>query len=72
MNSTKSMIGHLLGAAGAVEAVAVVKAIQKGILHPNCNISSLDPDVDSDIIVGDEAGVAGDTPRPQRKDSPVE
>lgn len=55
MNSTKSMIGHLLGAAGAVEAVAVVKAIQTGILHPNCNISNLDPEVDSDIIVGDEA-----------------
>lgn len=32
MNSTKSMIGHLLGGAGAVEAVATIKAIQTGVL----------------------------------------
>ncbi|KAK4480801.1 hypothetical protein RD792_011652, partial [Penstemon davidsonii] len=38
MNSTKSMIGHLLGAAGAVEAVATVKAIKTGWIHPNINL----------------------------------
>ena len=55
MNSSKSMIGHLLGAAGAIEAVAVVKAIETGVLHPNCNISHLDPNVDPGVVVGDVA-----------------
>ena len=49
------MIGHLLGAAGAIEAVAVVKAIETGVLHPNCNISHLDPNVDPGVVVGDVA-----------------
>ena len=43
------------GAAGAVEAIAVLKAIQTGRLHPNINISSLDPEVSPDVIVGDSA-----------------
>ncbi|THU49701.1 hypothetical protein C4D60_Mb06t12330 [Musa balbisiana] len=38
VNSTKSMTGHLLGAAGAVEAVAVVQAIRTGWVHPNINL----------------------------------
>ncbi|KAM6585425.1 hypothetical protein CsatB_012427 [Cannabis sativa] len=42
VNSTKSMIGHLLGAAGAVEAVATVKAIQTGMVHPNINLDNFD------------------------------
>ena len=37
MNGTKSMIGHCLGAAGGLEAVAVIKAIQTGWLHPTIN-----------------------------------
>jgi 3-oxoacyl-[acyl-carrier-protein] synthase II len=37
MNATKSMIGHSLGAAGGLEAVAVVKAITDGIVHPTIN-----------------------------------
>ncbi|XP_071711986.1 3-oxoacyl-[acyl-carrier-protein] synthase II, chloroplastic-like [Rutidosis leptorrhynchoides] len=52
MNSTKSMIGHLLGAAGAVEAVATVKAIQTGWLHPNINLENPDVGVDKNLLVG--------------------
>jgi len=54
MNSTKSMIGHLLGAAGAVEAVACVKAIHTGLIHPNPNLVDPDPAVDLDLVVGAE------------------
>lgn len=42
INSTKSMIGHLLGAAGSVEFIVCVKAIQEGYIHPTVN--SQDPD----------------------------
>jgi 3-oxoacyl-[acyl-carrier-protein] synthase II len=40
VNSTKSMIGHLLGASGGVEAIATVQAIRTGWVHPNINIES--------------------------------
>jgi len=52
MNSTKSLIGHLLGAAGAVEAVAVVKAIATGWVHPNLNMNDPEEEVDTSLIVG--------------------
>ncbi|CAA2972457.1 3-oxoacyl-[acyl-carrier- ] synthase II, chloroplastic [Olea europaea subsp. europaea] len=52
MNSTKSMVGHLLGAAGAVEAVATVKAIQTGWIHPNINLEQPDEGMDTRILVG--------------------
>lgn len=55
INSTKSMIGHLLGAAGAVEAVAAVKAIQTGKLHPNLNLDNPEEAVDLNILVGGQA-----------------
>lgn len=41
MNATKSMIGHGLGAAGGLEAIAVIKAIQTGWLHPTLNQQDL-------------------------------
>lgn len=50
MNATKSMIGHALGAAGGLEAVALVKAIETGKLHPTMNITDMEPDVDIDIV----------------------
>ncbi|KAL4296182.1 hypothetical protein GQ457_12G021770 [Hibiscus cannabinus] len=52
VNSTKSMIGHLLGAAGAVEAVAAVQAIQTGWVHPNINLETPDEGVDTNVLVG--------------------
>lgn len=52
VNSTKSMIGHLLGASGAVEAVATVKAIQTGWVHPNINLENPDQGVDTNLLVG--------------------
>ena len=50
MNGTKSMIGHALGAAGGLEAVATVKALQTGKLHPTINITEQEPEVDIDIV----------------------
>ncbi|KAL6974642.1 Protein TRANSPORT INHIBITOR RESPONSE 1 [Sarracenia purpurea var. burkii] len=52
VNSTKSMIGHLLGAAGAVEAVATVQAIRTGWVHPNMNLENPDEGVDMKVLVG--------------------
>jgi 3-oxoacyl-[acyl-carrier-protein] synthase II len=52
VNSTKSMIGHLLGAAGGVEAVATVQAIRTGWVHPNINLENPDEGVDVNVLVG--------------------
>ncbi len=49
ISSTKSMTGHLLGAAGAVEILALVMAITKGIIPPTINIEELDPAIDERI-----------------------
>lgn len=46
ISSTKSMTGHLLGAAGAVEAIACVLAVKNDIVPPTINFSTLDPDLD--------------------------
>lgn len=45
INSTKSMIGHLLGAAGGVEGVATVKAITDQMIHPTINLDDPEPDL---------------------------
>ncbi|XP_042433657.1 3-oxoacyl-[acyl-carrier-protein] synthase II, chloroplastic-like [Zingiber officinale] len=52
VNSTKSMTGHLLGAAGAVEAVAVVQTIRTGWVHPNINLDNPEKSVDTNLLVG--------------------
>ncbi|KAF5726103.1 3-oxoacyl- acyl-carrier-protein synthase II [Tripterygium wilfordii] len=52
VNSTKSMIGHLLGAAGGVEAVAAIQAIRTGWIHPNINLENPDDGVDTRFLVG--------------------
>lgn len=43
MNATKSMIGHLLGGAGGVEAIATIKAITDGVVHPTINLENPEP-----------------------------
>lgn len=50
MNATKSMIGHALGAAGAMEAIATIKAINTGWLHPTINQYDLEPSVSIDTV----------------------
>jgi 3-oxoacyl-[acyl-carrier-protein] synthase II len=55
VNSTKSMIGHCLGAAGGLEAIATVKAIQTKMLHPTINIENPEPELDGVDIVANEA-----------------
>ena len=50
VSSTKSMVGHCFGAAGAVECVAVVKSIETGWLHPTINYEHPDPDCDLDYV----------------------
>ena len=50
ISSTKSMIGHAMGAAGAVEAVVAVKTIESGIIHPTINYDEPDPACDLDYV----------------------
>ena len=50
VNSTKSMIGHLLGAAGAVEAVATILSVKHNKVHPTINQDESDPECDLDYI----------------------
>ena len=50
VNSTKSMVGHLLGAAGGVEAIACVKAIQENYVHKNAGPVNRDPECDLDCV----------------------
>ncbi len=50
ISSTKSMIGHLLGAAGAVETIATILAIDNGIVPPTINYEEPDPECDLDYV----------------------
>jgi 3-oxoacyl-(acyl-carrier-protein) synthase len=50
INSTKSMIGHLLGAAGAVEAIATIMSICDSRVHPTINYETPDPECDLNYI----------------------
>ncbi len=50
VSSTKSMHGHALGAAGAIEAVATVLALQTGLVPPTVNFTGPDPACDLDVV----------------------
>ncbi len=50
LTGSKSMIGHLLGAAGAVEALAVVLTLHERLVPPTINVDNLDPAIDLDIV----------------------
>lgn len=50
ISSTKSMTGHMLGAAGGVEAVASIKALETGIVPPTINLTEPDPECDLDYV----------------------
>lgn len=58
ISSTKSMVGHLLGASGGVELIATVLAIKHGVIHPTINLETPDPSCDLDYVPK--------TPREQR------
>jgi len=50
ISSTKSMTGHLLGGAGAIEAAAAIKAVETGIVPPTINYETPDPECDLDYV----------------------
>lgn len=53
INSTKSMIGHLLGAAGAVEFITCVKEIQEGFIHATAGYQTQDEEIDLNYVAGE-------------------
>lgn len=50
VTANKSMLGHMLGAAGGVEAIALVKSLQEGIIPPTINLNHPDPECDLDYV----------------------
>ena len=55
ISATKSMIGHLISAAGAVEAIAAIACLRRGVVHPTINLETPDPSCDLDYVSGTRA-----------------
>jgi 3-oxoacyl-[acyl-carrier-protein] synthase II len=51
INATKSMTGHLLGAAGAIEAIASIKTINEGVIPPTINTENIDEEIPSGLQI---------------------
>ncbi len=60
VTSTKGVTGHLLGAAGAVEAILAAMAMREGLVPPTANLVTQDPDIDLDVVAGAPRAVALD------------
>ncbi len=50
VHSTKSMVGHLLGAAGGVEAIAAILTLKQGVIHPTINQFEQDPEINLNVV----------------------
>jgi 3-oxoacyl-[acyl-carrier-protein] synthase II len=53
LTAPKGSLGHLLGAAGAVECIATILAVREGLVPPTGNLENLDPDVTLDVVAGE-------------------
>ncbi|WP_433782191.1 beta-ketoacyl-[acyl-carrier-protein] synthase family protein [Actinomycetospora sp. CA-101289] len=53
LTAPKGSLGHLLGAAGAVEAIATILSVREGLIPPTANLEELDPDVTLDVVAGE-------------------
>jgi 3-oxoacyl-[acyl-carrier-protein] synthase II len=58
LTAPKGSLGHLLGAAGAVEAIATILAVREGLVPPTANLTDLDGDVELDVVAGEARKVA--------------
>ncbi|MFC3998992.1 beta-ketoacyl-[acyl-carrier-protein] synthase family protein [Nocardiopsis sediminis] len=52
VTSTKGVVGHALGAAGAIEAVFTVLTLERGVIPPTANLEKQDPEIELDIVAG--------------------
>jgi 3-oxoacyl-(acyl-carrier-protein) synthase len=50
ISSTKSMVGHMMGATGVLEAIVCIMSINQGIIHPTINYTTPDPECDLDYV----------------------
>jgi 3-oxoacyl-[acyl-carrier-protein] synthase II len=53
VTSTKGVTGHLLGAAGAVEAIFALQSLREGLVPPTANLATQDPEIDLDVVAGE-------------------